>query len=461
MPVKLMKQNKGWQPLGRLFASWIFGLIPYRHRYCTYLYYLSSGQNLHACQKSSGVRQNTLTQDVKTCCRSTHAMTESLHVNQEPLLVYEVRNAKLANGFNNNRLSLEDWSINNQSVALLTPLANASQYLEGKNYPTSNLVIPSMYWCIELLHPDAAVRQPWDCNIGFVSVRTIKGRSIDWWEAGLVWWHGASLADWDIDGAQELLLHSYNLRPSSEGLTFSSVSQEERCTRGSTRTRHSQSHKVRCWVRIGLEYKCPRRAVGACACTFSLGHSPCACACTCCLGLARLVRGLHGKYSTPPSTSGCLGVKGQVRGASLPGADYSSNEYRPTRVVGCKRDQLPSVECYGAAVPRCPGHVRLSWSSLQPRRTRIRRLAPEDEGGDAWDIHVVTYQQRKTSEGLMMPPPLRSRSCCVVDISDIVIISVIPDMVKGIISGITNLTVPLSTNDFDRSSFYCSYRNKT
>ncbi len=51
---------------------------------------------------------------------------------------------------------------NNQSVALLTPLANASQYLEGKNYATSNLVIPSMYGCIELLHPNAAVRQPWD-----------------------------------------------------------------------------------------------------------------------------------------------------------------------------------------------------------------------------------------------------------------------------------------------------------
>ena len=40
MPMKLMKQNKGWRPLGRLFASWIFGLIPDRHRYCTYLYYL-------------------------------------------------------------------------------------------------------------------------------------------------------------------------------------------------------------------------------------------------------------------------------------------------------------------------------------------------------------------------------------------------------------------------------------
>ena len=30
-----------------------------------------------------------------------------------------------------------------------------------------------------------------------------------------------------------------------------------------------------------------------------------------------------------------------------------------------------------------------------------------------------------------MPPPLRRRSCVVVDISDIAIISVIPDMVKG------------------------------
>jgi hypothetical protein len=126
---------------------------------------IREGVGLHACQKSSGVRENMLMQDVKTRCRSTHAMTDSLRVNQEPLLVYEVRNAKLADGFNNNRLSLEDWSINNQSVSLLTPLANASQYLEGKNYPTSNLVIPSMYGCIELLHPDAAVRQPWDCKL--------------------------------------------------------------------------------------------------------------------------------------------------------------------------------------------------------------------------------------------------------------------------------------------------------
>ena len=87
--------------------------------------YNEEGVGLNACHKSSGV-QNTLTQDVKMRCRSTHGMTDSLSVNQEPLLVYEVRNAKVADGFKNNRLLLEDWSINNQSVSLLMPLANAS-----------------------------------------------------------------------------------------------------------------------------------------------------------------------------------------------------------------------------------------------------------------------------------------------------------------------------------------------
>ncbi len=48
---------------------------------------------------------------MKTRWRSTHGMTDSLRVNQEPLLLYEVRKEKVAEGFKNNRLSLEDWSI--------------------------------------------------------------------------------------------------------------------------------------------------------------------------------------------------------------------------------------------------------------------------------------------------------------------------------------------------------------
>jgi hypothetical protein len=50
--------------------------------------YNEEGVGLHACQKSSGVPENKLTQDVKTRWRSTHGMTDSLRVNQEPLLLY-------------------------------------------------------------------------------------------------------------------------------------------------------------------------------------------------------------------------------------------------------------------------------------------------------------------------------------------------------------------------------------
>ena len=76
-----------------------------------------------------------------------------------------MKSPKAAKGFTDNRYSLDDWSINNQSVALLSPLASASQYLEGKTYPTSNLVMPSIYGCIEHLNPCNPIRQPWDSKI--------------------------------------------------------------------------------------------------------------------------------------------------------------------------------------------------------------------------------------------------------------------------------------------------------
>jgi len=35
-------------------------------------------------------------------------------------------------------------------------------YLEGKNYPTSSFVLPSMYGCIKQLSADVPTPQPWD-----------------------------------------------------------------------------------------------------------------------------------------------------------------------------------------------------------------------------------------------------------------------------------------------------------
>ena len=127
--------------------------------------YTETDVGLHACQKMCGAPENRLTQDVKTRWRSSHAMANTLRINNEALLLYDVRNPKAATGFLDNRFALADWSINNQSVSVLAPLAAASQYLEGKNYPTANLVMPSIYGCIKLLEADAPIRQPWDNKV--------------------------------------------------------------------------------------------------------------------------------------------------------------------------------------------------------------------------------------------------------------------------------------------------------
>lgn len=50
-------------------------------------------------------------------------------------------------------------------MAVLAPLAKASQFLEGKTYPTSNLVLPSIFGCIQLLHADTPVKKPWNHEI--------------------------------------------------------------------------------------------------------------------------------------------------------------------------------------------------------------------------------------------------------------------------------------------------------
>ena len=77
--------------------------------------YAENTVGLNACQKSAGVPQNSLTQDVKTRWRSTHAMSNSLRINNESLLLYDVKNPSAAKGFCDNRYSLEDWLINTVS----------------------------------------------------------------------------------------------------------------------------------------------------------------------------------------------------------------------------------------------------------------------------------------------------------------------------------------------------------
>ena len=44
-------------------------------------------------------------------------MANTLRINSEAMLLYDIRNPDAAKGFKENRYSLEDWHINNQSVA--------------------------------------------------------------------------------------------------------------------------------------------------------------------------------------------------------------------------------------------------------------------------------------------------------------------------------------------------------
>ena len=86
---------------------------------------------------------------------------------QDVMLVYDAKfssgsGSAKAKSFQNNKFNLVDWQINNQSAASLFGLAHASQILEGKNYPTSNLVLQLMYTNIRALQPTAPIKQHWD-----------------------------------------------------------------------------------------------------------------------------------------------------------------------------------------------------------------------------------------------------------------------------------------------------------
>jgi len=119
--------------------------------------------DLGECQTAVGIKIKTLVQDVVTRWASTFAMTNSFRENMDALLLYAVKKLDVASdSFKANCYSMEEWQVNNQTCAVLGGLAAASNVLEGKSYPTSNMIIPYLYGCISSLHFDAPTIQMWD-----------------------------------------------------------------------------------------------------------------------------------------------------------------------------------------------------------------------------------------------------------------------------------------------------------
>jgi len=89
----------------------------------------------------------------------------------------------------------------------------------------SNLVIPSMYGCIELLHPNAAVRQPWDGKLlqpKDLRPEVTEGRQV---------LYDDMVRRWKTEISTERKRFYFIATicdPRQQGLTFPGVSQEER-----------------------------------------------------------------------------------------------------------------------------------------------------------------------------------------------------------------------------------------
>ena len=121
--------------------------------------------DLNKYQRQCGLPKKSLVQDVLTRWRSTFSAQNSLRENMQPLLVYDVNNADPAKSWQENKFDTTEWQINNQSSAVLAPLAEASTILEGKKYPTSSLVFAYVYGAIATLAPGTSTMQPWDSQL--------------------------------------------------------------------------------------------------------------------------------------------------------------------------------------------------------------------------------------------------------------------------------------------------------
>ena len=130
-------------PVGSVAASFVKGrgLVGYLHHSTIGL------SDFHACQKRVGLEEEAIDQDVKTRWRTAHNMGEQLVYNKPAVLEMD-KNPKYKEAgetWGKNKLSFTDWDHLEESAACLMEAAVGSQLLEGDEYPTSSLVIPTVF----------------------------------------------------------------------------------------------------------------------------------------------------------------------------------------------------------------------------------------------------------------------------------------------------------------------------
>ena len=114
----------------------------------------------HECQRKQNLPEHEFIKDCDTRWSGAHDQMEFFRKHQAAVQLYDVNHARKAgNAYKEHQLDLGDWLVNLQSVAVLQPIADWTQHMQGtKSYPTLPLVLPTLYSLIEGMAPDAPLK---------------------------------------------------------------------------------------------------------------------------------------------------------------------------------------------------------------------------------------------------------------------------------------------------------------
>jgi len=124
----------------------------------------TSGINdLKTIQAASDLPQRKPVMDVATRWFSSYNMMNWFREQQQAVQMYDVRHGAEASkndAYKANRLQLDDWNIIEQSMAVLKQAAEVTKMLEGTQYVTISMVLPSIHRLIESTS-DGPLYMPW------------------------------------------------------------------------------------------------------------------------------------------------------------------------------------------------------------------------------------------------------------------------------------------------------------
>ena len=101
---------------------------------------------LHKCQRETHLPEHHPVKDNDTRWSSGHDQMEFFRVQQRAIQLYDVNHSRKAgDAYREHQMGLDNWHINLEGVAVLQPIADWTQHMQGTKYPTLPLVLPTIY----------------------------------------------------------------------------------------------------------------------------------------------------------------------------------------------------------------------------------------------------------------------------------------------------------------------------